>query len=255
MFVRFFSFLGVSSLLVSPVAAQFGVAGKKKGSSFQELNEKAKQMQDEGGVGDLSKMMGDIDPAMLEEMAGLGSQLDEVMKMMSQMSPEELQKQMQDAMEMLSSGDMMKNMLEHQDEILKTLEETGQVDAEELAKFKTDPEYFEQKMKESFEQMGALFNDPEVLKMATESMAGLSDLYSNPGKMNEMMAEMLKDFDDDDKIEEVRQMFLESDDLASFGELFEGEEMKEILKDPKKWRETVKEGRTFLQQGAGVGEL
>jgi len=99
------------------------------------LNEQAKKMQDDGGMGDLSKLMGDIDPKMLEEMVGLGGQLDEVMKMMASMSPEELEKQMKDAMEMLQSGDMMQNMLKHQEDILKTLEETGQIAPEELAKF------------------------------------------------------------------------------------------------------------------------
>jgi hypothetical protein len=219
------------------------------------LNEQAKQMQEDGGLGDLSKLMGDIDPKMLEEMVGLGDQLDQVMKMMAEMSPEDLEKQMKDAMEMLQSGDMMQNMLTHQDDILKTLEETGQIDAEELARFKTDPEYFEQKMKESFEQMGALFKDPEMLKLATESMAGLGALYKNPEKMNEMMAELMQDFGTDEKIEEVRQMFLESgDDLGAFGEMFNNPEMKEIIRDPQKWRDTVKEGQKVFQ-GAGVGEL
>ena len=252
----------VAGQIRQPAAAQFGVAGgKKKGSSFQELNEQAKKMQDDGGMGDLSKLMGDIDPKMLEEMVGLGGQLDEVMKMMASMSPEELEKQMKDAMEMLQSGDMMQNMLKHQEDILKTLEETGQIAPDELAKFKTDPEYFEQKMKESFEQMGALFSDPEMLKLATESMAGLGELYKDPSKMNDMMAEMMKDFGSDEKIEEVRQMFLESgDDLGAFGEMFNTPEMKEILSDPKKWRDTVKEGQQVFQgvgagQGAGIDEL
>lgn len=205
---------------------------------------------------DLSKMMGDIDPKMFEEMAGLGAHLEEVMKIMAEMSPEELEKQMRDAMEMLQSGEMMQNLLQNQEEILKTLEETGQVDAEELARFKTDPEYFEQKMKDSFEQMGALFQDPEVLKLATESMAGLTDLYKNPEKLEEMMSALFKDLADDEKIEEARQMLLESPDLGSLGELFNNDEMQAVLKDPKKWRETVKEGQGLLNQaGAGVGEL
>lgn len=210
---------------------------------------------DAGGMGDLSKLMGDLDPKMLEEMAALGSQFDEVMKIMAEMSPEELEKQMKDAMEMLQSGDMMQNMMQHQEEILKTLEETGQVDAEELAKFKTDPEYFEQKIKESFEQMGSLFSDPDMLKMATDSMAGLQDMYKNPGQINDMMSELMKDFDDDDKIEEVRKLMLESPEFASMGDLFEGEDMKALLSDPKKFRETVKEGQGILTKGAGVGEL
>ena len=240
--------------VLQPTLAQFGL-GKKKGGSFQELNEQAKKMIDGDAGLDLSKLMGDIDPKMLEDMAGLGAHLDEVMKVLADMSPEELEKQMKDAMQMLQSGDMMQNLLQNQGEILKTLEETGQVDPEELAKFKTDPEYFEQKMKDSFEQMASLFSDPEVLKMATKSMAGLSDLYNNPDKLGDLMSDLFKDFEDDEKIEEVRKMLLESPDLGSFGELFNNDEMKEILKDPVKWRETVKEGQGLLQNGAGVGEL
>jgi hypothetical protein len=153
----------------------------------------------------------------------------------------------------------MQKMLQHQDEILKTLEETGQVDAEELAKFKADPEYFEMKMKESFDQMQQMFSDPDILKVASDSMKGMQDLYNNPGAMDSMMQELLSDFDDDEKIEEVRQMFLTNPELGASGlkEMFEGAEMQEILQDPKKWRETVKEGQGFLNQGvgAGVGEL
>lgn len=157
----------------------------------------------------------------------------------------------------------MQNIMQHQDEILKTLEETGQVDQAELARFKTDPEYFEQKMKESFEQMSSLFNDPEVLNLATKSMAGLTGLYSNPGQMEEMMQELLAEFNDDEKIEQVRRMFLESPEAAdpALMEMLGGAEMQALLKDPKKWREAIKEGSGLLQKGgagmggAGIGEL
>jgi hypothetical protein len=37
-------------------------------------------------------------------------------------------------------------------------------------------------------------------------------------------------------------------------EMFASEEMQEILKDPVKWRESVKEGQGMMQ-AAGVGEL
>jgi len=266
MFHRIFKVAGLSLLFAVPAAAQFGLPNKKKGGTFQELNEQAKQMQG-GDLGDLNfdlaeieKMMGELDPKVLEEMASLGPEFDKVMDALASMTPEELEAQMRDAMSMLQSGDMMENMLAHKDEVLKSLEETGQVDAEELAKFKTDPEYFEQKMKESFEQMGALFSDPEVLKQATQNMAEISDLYKNPDKIENMMNEIIKDFEDDEKIEEVRQLWLKNPDLGhpALKEMFEGEEMQEILKDPVKWRETVKEGQGLLNQGmagAGVGEL
>jgi hypothetical protein len=207
-------------------------------------------------LGDLSKMFEGLDPAALEEMANLGPELDEIMKMMAEMSPEQLQIQMEEAMQMMASDEMMENMLANQDEVLKSLEEMGQIDPEEMARFKTDPEYFQQKMKEGVDQMRDLFQDPEMLKVAADSMQGLTDLYNNPDQLVKMMEGIFEDFDDDEKIEEARQMLLENPDLGhpSLGGLFDTAEMKEILADPVKWRENVKEGQELLQ-GAGVGEL
>eukprot|EP00339_Tiarina_fusa_P006253 CAMPEP_0117035310 /NCGR_PEP_ID=MMETSP0472-20121206/25089_1 /TAXON_ID=693140 ORGANISM="Tiarina fusus, Strain LIS" /NCGR_SAMPLE_ID=MMETSP0472 /ASSEMBLY_ACC=CAM_ASM_000603 /LENGTH=270 /DNA_ID=CAMNT_0004744749 /DNA_START=184 /DNA_END=996 /DNA_ORIENTATION=- len=270
MFQRLFNLSGLSLLLLSPVTAQFGVAGgRKKAASFQELNEQAKQMAGSGAgggaavpdmagldLGDLSKMFEDMDPAALEEMAKLGPELDEIMKMMAEMSPEQLQKQMEDAMKMMASDEMMENMLSHQDEVLASLEEMGQIDPEELAKFKKDPEYFQQKMKEGMDQMREIFQDPEMLQVAAESMQGLTDLYNNPDQLVKMMEGIFEDFNDDEAIEKARQMLLTNPDLGhpSLGGLFDTDEMKEILADPVKWRENVKEGQGILQ-GAGVGEL
>lgn len=215
-----------------------------------------------GGMGDLADLLGDVDPKMLEELAGLGSQFDEIMDIMAKMSPEELEKQMKDAMEMLSGGDMMTNMLGMREEIIKTLEETGQVTPEELVKLKADPEYFEQKIKESFEQISEVFSDPETLKAATEGMKGITDMYNNPGDLFE---QILGDFDNDEKIEEVRLQLLQNPDLGLPGlsDAFNTPEMKEILNDPKKWRDSVKEGKGMLNSGAagavgggaGMGEL
>lgn len=267
---RIVRLLGLSSLLAVPAAAQFGL-GKKKASSFQEMNEKAKQMDngagaDAGGLAGLESLLGDIDPSQLEDLAGLGDYFNEVMEIMGNMSPEELEKQMKDAMEMLSGGDMMKGMLDMQDEIIKSLEDSGQVSAEELAKYKADPEYFEQKMKESFGQMQDLFSDPETLQKATEGIKGMTELYKNPDKLGEIMQTMMGDFDNDEKIEEVRQQLLTNPDIGipGFGEMFGTPEMKEILNDPKKWRDTVKEGKSLFTGGAlggaagggaGIGEL
>lgn len=259
MFRRIFCLVGSFSLFVSPAVAQFGV-GKKKGATFQELNERAKQMETgapAGDLGGLADMFGDIDPSQLEQLAGLGDAFDEIMELMGNMSPEELEKQMKEAMEMLVSGDMMKNMLSMQDEIIKAMEESGQVTPEELVKFKTDPEYFEQKMKESFGQMQELFSNPDTLKAATEGIKGISELYKDPSKLDGMLQQLMGDFDDDDKIEEVRLQLLQNPDLGIPGmsDMFNTPEMKEILSDPKKWRETVKEGKGLLTPGAGVGEL
>ncbi|KAL3944531.1 MAG: hypothetical protein SGBAC_001399 [Bacillariaceae sp.] len=261
---RIVHLVGISSLLAVPAAAQFGL-GKKKGGSFQEMNEQAKQMDtgagaDATGLAGLEKLLGDVDPSQLEDMAGLGDYFNEVMEMMGNMSPEELEKQMKDAMEMLSGGDMMAGMLDMQDEIIKTLEESGQVSAEELAKYKADPEYFEQKMKESFGQMQDLFSDPETLKAATAGIQGMTELFQNPDKLGEVFQTLMGDFDNDEKIEEVRQQLLANPDVGIPGlsEAFDTPEMKEMLSDPQKWREGVKEGKAMFgagAAGAGVGEL
>eukprot|EP00980_Cylindrotheca_fusiformis_P004109 scaffold894_cov153-Cylindrotheca_fusiformis.AAC.5 len=208
-----------------------------------------------GDLGALADMFGDMDPSQLEELAGLGEYFEEIMDVMGKMTPEELEKQMQDAMEMLASGDMMKNMLDMQDEIIKSLEESGQVSPEELAKFKADPEYFEQRMKESFGQMKELFSDPETLKAATEGINSISQFMNNP-EADQMLQKILGDFDDDEKIEEMRLQLLKNPDLGipGLGDMFNTPEVKEALSDPQKWKESVKQSRGLLN-GAGVGEL
>ena len=217
---------------------------------------------------DLQKMMGEIDPKMLEELADLGPQFDEMMKVMSEMDPEELQNQMKQAMDMLSGDELMAGMFDNKEAILKQLEEAGVVDAEELEKFKKDPEYFEQKMKEGFDQMKDMFSNPDMIKAAAETMKATQDLYQNPEKMQEVLGSMMGDFEiDDAQIEEIRQMYLKD---PSSNAMLQGmiggeggktaEEMQDILKDPKKWRESVKEGLGQLKAagagaGAGMGEL
>ena len=212
-----------------------------------------------GGMGDMDAMMRQmgVDPEAMQKMMGDsgGPQLDEVMKMMAEMSPEDLAQQMQDAMDMFGGDDMMANMIGHQDEILKTLEESGAVDAEELARFKTDPEYFEQKMKESMDQMKDLLADPAMMETAAQGMKAAQDMYSDPGAMNGMMADMMKDLSDED-IESVRQMFLgDGGGDPMIKELLGGidtAELEDVLQDPVKWRNTVKEGLGLLG-GDGAG--
>ncbi|KAL3914763.1 MAG: hypothetical protein SGILL_005967 [Bacillariaceae sp.] len=269
-----------------PASAQFGVAGNRKkpgATNFQDLNEQAKQkgggLAGAGGdmdalmasmgmdPADLQKMMGEIDPKMLEELADLGPQFDEMMKVMGEMDPKELEQQMKQAMDMLSGSDLMAGMFDNKEAILKQLEEAGVVDAEELEKFKKDPEYFEQKMKEGFDQMKDMFSNPDMIKAATETMKATTDMYKNPDKMQEMLGSMMGDFEiDDAQIEEIRQMFLTDPNSNAMlqGMIGDGgktaEEMQDILKDPKKWRDNVKEGLGQLKAagagaGAGMGEL
>lgn len=256
-------FLTVSTLCVSTVDGQaFGVGKKKAGASFQELNEQAKNAAAGGGMGDLDAMMREmgIDPS---AMMGDVPELDEMMKMMAEMSPEELAKQMQDAMELFTGDDMLANMLGSQDEILSLLEETGAIDAEELAKFKADPEYFEQQISESMNQMKEMMADPKMLANAAEGMRAAQEMYNNPDALNDMMGNILKELGDDE-IEEVRQMLAGGGGDPMMKELLAGVDTGDIdklLADPLEWRKAVKEGLGALggQGGAGgnkiVGEL
>lgn len=258
-FSLFSGFLTVSTLCVSTVNGQaFGVGNRKNkpGASFQELNEKAKNAAG-GGLADMDldammKEMG-IDPSDLDAM---NANMDEVMKMMAEMSPEDLAKQMQDAMDMFMGEDMMANMLGNSAEILQMLEETGAVDAEELAKFKADPEYFEQKMKESMDQMKELMNDPQLMSNAMEGMKAAQEMYNNPDALNDMMADIMKELTDEE-IEDVRQMLVTGGGDPMMKELL-GDIDDSVLKDPVAWRKTVKEGLGMLGGAGGnkiVGEL
>lgn len=255
------TFFTFSAFAVSSVGGQAFTSKKKRGASFQELNEQAKNVggaAGAAGAGDmdmdaLMKQMG-VNPEDLKGMMDL-PELDEVMKMMAEMSPEDLAKQMEEAMAMFGGDDMMANMISHQDEILKTLEETGAVDAEELAKFKADPEYFEQKMKESMDQMKELLADPELMKNAADGMKAAQNMYNNPEAMNEMMADLMKELSDED-IESVRQMFLTGGDNDPMMKELMGalntDELAEAISDPVKWKDTVKEGLGLLGGGAAA---
>lgn len=264
------------------MTAQFGVGNRKQkgGTSFQELNEMAKKEGAGGGGGggpadmdalmkqmgidpsELKKVMGDIDPDMMKGLADLGPAFDEMMKMMAEMSPEELQEQMKQAMDLMSSTEMMDSMFQNKDLVLKQLEEAGVVDPTELARLKADPEYLEQKMKDGFGQMKELFNNPDTVKLATEAMKGATEMFQNPEKLNEMMAEMMKGISDE-QIEEARKKLLGEGSVgdnamlkqmlaANGGATIDLEEVQAMLNDPQKFRDTIKQG---IKVGAGVGEL
>jgi len=254
----FSGFLTVSTLCVSTVDGQaFGVGNRKNkpGASFQQLNEQAKNAGGGAGLGDLDAMMKQMGINPEELMADM-PELDEVMKMMAEMSPEDMAKQMQDAMDMFMGEDMMANMIGNQAEILQMLEETGAVDAEELAQFKADPEYFEQKMKESMDQMKDLMNDPQLMANAMEGMKAAQDMYQNPDALNDMMANIMKELSDEE-IEDVRQMLVSGGGDPMMKELL-GDLDESVLQDPVEWRNTVKEGLGMLGGAGGnkiVGEL
>lgn len=255
--------------------AQFGIPMKKKGSSFQDLQEQAAGKDGDGlpgmgDMGDLAKMFEGVDmeqmqelwknalndPETMKQMESMGAKMGEAMEELSKMTPEQMQQQMQEAMEMLTNGDMTEQILGKKDEVLASLEASGMVSAEELAKFKADPKYFEEKMRESFGQMKDVFSDPKMIQGAMDMMKGAGAGGSD------MMQEMAKAFseglDTDEKIEEARLEILSNPELSAnpmLKQMFATDDFKEVLYDADKWRDSVKEGRKVFTQGAGVGEL
>ena len=256
----------------------------KKATSFQDLEQQAKKDQGAaGGLGDIdmdamAKMFEGVDMSQMQEMwknalddpetmkqlENMGEKFGEAMQELSKMSPEELQKQMADAMNMLTDGDMADSIISKKDEVLASLEQTGMVSKEELAKFKADPEYFELKMRESFDQMKDVFTNPDMIKGAMDMMQGGGAM----GKEMEQMAKLFsEELDTDEKIEEARLEVMKNPEIMNnpmMAGMFQSEEFKEVITDPKKWRESIKEGQKAfaafgagggMGQGAGVGEL
>jgi len=241
---------------------------KRQKTQFEQAQEQAAQEATVGADGSLGGMLGGDGGASMQDMqkmmadafndpetrATLSEQMgDEFLKVFDQlqnMSPEELERQMQEAMKMLSGdSSMIDGVLEKREEIIEQLEQTKAVPADEIARFKTDPEYFELKMRESFDQMSGLFSDPEYIKTATEALGTLGkakDMFT--GANGDELTKMLKDsLSDDDKLEEARLEVLKGDNPL-LTQMFESEEMKAIVNDPVKWRETVKEGYKGLLQ-------
>jgi len=284
---RTLRFLSVSTLFLSPVAAQFGIPMRmKKGSSFQDLENQAKDegKKDVGGLAGLGDMdmdamakmfegvdMGQMqemwknalnDPETMKQLEGMGDKFGEAMEELSKMTPEQLQSQMTEAMSMLTDGEMADTIVAKKDEVLASLEQTGMVSPEELAKFKADPEYFEQKMRESFSQMKDVFGDPEMIKGAMQAMQG-----GGEEQMKQMAKLFSEELDTDEKIEQARIEVMSNPEIMEnpmLKTMFQTDEFKEVITDPKKWRESIKEGQKAfagfgadeaIGQGAGVGEL
>lgn len=264
MFRRTVQWIFVTCLLVTPSLAQFGVAGgrRKAGTTFEDLNEMAQQQQGGGAAAtdDMAKMQEMIanafnNPEMMEAMEKMGDQMGKAMEEMAKMDPEQLQKQMQDAMAMLTTGDMVNNIVDKKDEVLKNLEGSGMVSAEELAKYKTDPEYFEEQMRTAFDQMAGIFNDPDVLGSVTGAMQAMGD----PAMLefNNLLREGMTD---DVKLEEARLQLLSNPKLSDnklLSAIFEQEEFQEIVKDAEKWKGAFREGQDMMKKqfGAGLGGL
>lgn len=266
---------------MKPVSAQFGLPKtkeKKAGTSFEELNERMKQFgidgADSGASADLDNLQAMMakafdDPETLKYLEQMGQGMQDAFKEMANMDPEQLQKQMDEAMKLMTSGDMMESVIEKKDEVLANLEKTGLVSADELAKYKADPAYFEEQMRGAFDQMKGLFSDPDLINTAAESMKGMKDMMSNPLVQdinNLMMADSVTELE----IEELRLKVLkDQDSVGTSGAAAMFGQMADDVNDSDKWKNSIMEGRKMFKEmmgtggmgaggmgaGAGVGEL
>jgi hypothetical protein len=207
---------------------------------------------DDNAMASMEEMMKNAleNPDYMNTMGDFGDALQQMM----QMSPEDLAAQMEQAMKMMMDGDIVENIVNQKDEVIKSLEASGVVTPEELERYKTDPAYFELKMRESFAQMGDLFQNPEYIAKAAEALKDMTSLMEDPSAMQNVMQALVgnADLQDAEKLEEARLQFLSGDfgGMPGFKEAFETPEMQEILNDPVKWRETVKEGIDGVLGGA-----
>ena len=112
----------------------------------------AKQQQDgAGAAGGLAGMpnlegmdMESIQKMMEEAMkdpslAAMNANMAEAMEQLGKMSPEELQAQMMEGLQQLTSGDIMDSVLGKKDEVLETLAAQGLVPAEKIAEYRANP--------------------------------------------------------------------------------------------------------------------
>jgi hypothetical protein len=224
------------------------------GTKFQDLQDMAAAAaaaaQPSGGdtaagLDELTKLLGDQfkDPEVVK-------QYEAAMAELSKMSPEQLQEQMAQAMNLMQGGDMVQEILKQKDAVIASLEQTGGVPAEDLARMKRDDAFFELKMRESLDQMQEIFADPEYFKVAAEAMHNVAEVMTNPDKAFESLASLLGEFaNDNGKIEEARLEFLEGTYNPTMGDIFQSEDMQGIILDPVKWRNAVKEGYQAILAG------
>jgi hypothetical protein len=186
------------------------------------------------------------------------------MEELMNMDSEELKKQMVEAMEMLTSGDMQQSILGQKDQVLAMMEAQGTATPEEIAEYRADPAKFEAAMSKAFGDMKQIFSDPENLERATQMVKGFGAVMRDPKAALSKLGDVLKDaLADDDKIEEARLQLLNDPEIAgnkAISDMFSTDEMKELLNDPVKWRKSVKEGQQMMFDdekagGIGMGEL
>ena len=238
----------------------------------------AKQQQDQaagagGGMADMLNMMGGgaesmaelqkmiqeslQDPETQKYLEQMGSQLTDAMETLSKMSPEEIHEQMKQAFDVLGNDDMISGLIEQREQVIQNLEGVGIIPPEELARMKADPQYFELKMRESFDQMKDVFNSPDMMKGMAEAMGGMKELMDSGDALLGEMAKLFDAENNDETIEEARLEILRGgfSDNPMFKEFFGGDDVQELLKDPVKWRQAVKDGQEDMKKAMRGDEL
>lgn len=222
-----------------------------------------------GMGGDLKAMQEMMANAMKdpETAKAINSMTENIQKAMGEMGnadPAALQAQMEEAMKLMASGDIMESVIDKKDEVLATLEQTGLVSADELAKYKADPNYFEEQMRGAFSQMKGLLDDPSLLSGAMEGMQGMQKAMEDP-VMKDLQDLLMADKVTDLQIETLRLKFLQQPDLLTSNPMFAG--MADEVKDEAVFQKGFMEARGAVKQmmegagaammggGAGVGEL
>ena len=142
-----------------------------------------------GGMQDLQKRIQEAmsDPETQKYLEQMGGQFAKAMEEMAKLSPEEIQAQMAQAFEVMQSGEMLGGLVEQRDQIIAQLETMGAIPADEIARMKTDPDYFELKMRESFDQMRDAFQNPDVLN----AISSLKDMMDSGDEVLDEMTKML----------------------------------------------------------------
>lgn len=200
-----------------------------------------------GGMEDIQKLLADAmnNPEAMETIKQYGQQFGSVLDQMMKMSPEELQNQMAEAMKIMTQGDIVESVLNQKESVLQALKASGTVTADELAKYEADPQYFELKMRESFDTMKDMFANPEYISKAADAVKSIKTLMDDPNKLTDMLKDGFgSDWTSDEKIEEARLQFLRGDynTIPYIKELFSTDEMQDVLRDPEQWKELVKDG-------------
>jgi hypothetical protein len=212
---------------------------------------------DDDDMGALQELLAgafDKNPDMMKAFENMGEDVMQMMQEMAKMSPGELQSQMEQAMKLMTSGDILDNIVEKKDEVLANLEATGLVGKEEIAKYRADPKYFEEQMKGAFDQMKGIFSDPDLMKTATEAMSGFQNAVNNPLLKDLQDLLMRKKTPSDLEIEEMRLKLIQSKDSddAIMATMFGAGDFSDRIASAKSWKASVMEGREAI---AGLGDL